>query len=469
MPLDAPVQNYANDASPASAPKPVRPAPPSPLEDASPDPVGVKRRRRMWLAGGALVLVLVVGYFTFSALNPKKADIVTAPVAKGNIELSVLATGTLEPARLVSVGAQVSGQLKKLYVDVGSVVKQGDPIADIDSTTQQNNVSNAEAGLNNVQAQRAATAANLVQAQQTLKRNKLLFDQGAVSQSDYEAAVATEKQITNQLKAQDAQIRQSGLTLATSKVNLAYTKILAPMDGTIVAVITEEGQTVNANQSAPTIVKLAQLDKMTVSAQVSEADVDKVKAGQTVYFTTLGDTRTKHFAKLRSIDPAPPSIETETSNSAAGASSTDAVYYNSLFDVDNADGALRTGMTAQVYIVQAAARQALTIPSSALGAREQDGTYDVKVVGNGGKTETRHVKIGINTNVSAQVLDGLKEGEKVVVAQTVKADKSAAAAGQRGRPGAAGGLGALGGAGGAPRGAGGAGGGGRGGGGGSRP
>jgi macrolide-specific efflux system membrane fusion protein len=445
MPLDAD-QQYADDASPLSAPKPARPSPP-PIAGAVKDEERARsgrRRRRLWIAGGAIVLLLIVGYFAFSALGSKKTEIVTTPVAKGNIELSVLATGTLEPARLVSVGAQVSGQVKKLYVDVGSVVKQGDPIADIDSTTQQNNVSNAEAGLANVQAQRAATAANLVQAQQTLKRNKLLFDQGAVSQSDYEAAVATEKQLTNQLKAQDAQIKQSSITLATSKVNLGYTKIVAPMDGTIVALITEEGQTVNANQSAPTIVKLAQLDKMTVSAQVSEADVDKVKAGQTVYFTTLGDTRTKHYAKLRSIDPAPPSIETEASSSASATSSTDAVYYNALFDVDNADGALRTGMTAQVYIVQASARQALVIPSSAIGKRVGAGTYEVKVIDDNGKTTTRNVKIGINTNVSAQVLDGLKEGEKVVVAQTVKGDKSGIADNPRGPRGPRG-LGGFGG------------------------
>jgi macrolide-specific efflux system membrane fusion protein len=443
MPLEAPTQKIADDASPASAPRPVRPVTPNANADGKAPAAASKRRRRLWMIGGGVLVLLIAGFFFFGALNPKKPQIVTAPVTKGNVELSVLATGTLEPARLVSVGAQVSGQVKKLYVDVGSVVKEGDPIADIDSTTQRNNVSNAEAGLANVQAQRAATAANLVQAQQALKRNKLLFDQGAVSQADYEAAVATEKQLTNQLRAQDAQIKQSGITLATSKVNLGYTKIVAPMAGTIVAVITEEGQTVNANQSAPTIVKLAELDKMTVSAQVSEADVDKVKAGQTVYFTTLGDTRTKHYAKLRSIDPAPPSVESEASTSSS-TSTTEAVYYNALFDVDNADGALRTGMTAQVYIVQASARQALTIPSSAIGKRGRGGAAEVQVVGDNGKIETRNVKIGINTSVTAQVLEGLKEGEKVVVAQTMKGDKSGIAANPRGPRGPRG-LGGFGG------------------------
>lgn len=434
MRLDATDQTHFDEASPA--PRPSRMTPPDPDKvaadgDAAPSTRG---SRRLWVGGAAVVVVAILGVLAFGMLTPKKPEFVTAPAHIGNIELSVLATGTLQPARLVSVGAQVSGQVKKLYVAVGSVVKEGDPIADIDSTTQRNNVSNAEAGLANVQAQRAATAANLIHAQQTLKRNKLLFDQGAVSQSDYEAAVATEKQLANQLKAQDAQIKQSRITLATSRVNLGYTKIVAPMDGTIVAVITKEGQTVNANQSAPTIVKLAQLDKMTVSAQVSEADVDKVKAGQTVYFTTLGDTRTKHYAKLRSIDPAPPSIETETGNSNSSSTTDTAVYYNALFDVDNADGALRTGMTAQVHIVQASARKTLIIPSSALGARRQDGAYEVKVVAANGAVETRAVRIGMNTNISAQVLGGLEKGDEVVVAQAGESG-SAAPDRRRGRGG----------------------------------
>ncbi|MBI1360185.1 MAG: efflux RND transporter periplasmic adaptor subunit [Alphaproteobacteria bacterium] len=408
-------------------------------------------RRRTWIAAAAIVVIVILAIIGFTVFSPKKSTLVTADVTVGNIEQSVLATGTLEPARLVSVGAQVSGQVKKLYVDLGDVVKQGDPIADIDSTTQQNTVSNAEAGLNNQQAQRAATAANLALAEQTLARDKLLYDQGAVSQAEYQSADAQAQQLRNQLKAQDAQIKQSSLTLSTAKVNLGYTKITAPMDGTIVAVITEEGQTVNANQSAPTIVKLAQLDKMTVNAQISEADVDKVKAGQTVYFTTLGDTRTRHYAKLRAIEPAPPSIETESSSSSSSSSSDAAVYYNGLFDVDNKDGSLRTGMTAQVYIVQASAKRTLLIPSSALGARSRDGTYAVKVQGAGGKIETRQVKIGIDTNVSAQVLDGLKEGEKVVVAEGGKAQPSSSSSRRRGP----GGLGGLGGGGGGRRGRGG--------------
>src|SRR5690606_16431801 len=149
------------------------------------------------------------------------------------------------------------------------------------------------------------------------------------------------------------------------KEDLGYTQIVAPMDGTIVAIVTEEGQTVNANQSAPTIVKLAKLDYMTIKAEISEADVMKVEKGQTVYFTTLGNSDKKHYAKLRQVEPAPNSINTETNNSSTSSSST-AVYYNALFDVPNEDGKLRIDMTAQVYIVLNEAKNALTVPAAAL-------------------------------------------------------------------------------------------------------
>ena len=334
----------------------------------------------------------------------------------------MLATGVLEPAKLVSVGAQASGQVKKLYVELGDTVKAGDPIADIDSRNQLNTVSNAQAGLSNVTAQRAAAQAALTEAQLSFARTERLFNAGAAAQSDYEAAQSRLANARASLAAANAQIKQANLTLNTAETNLGYTKIVAPMDGTIVAVVTEEGQTVNANQSAPTIVMLAQLDKMTVSAEISEADVEKVEAGQDVYFTTLGNSTKRHYAKLRTVAPAPASIE--STSSSASSSSASAVYYNGLFDVDNADGRLKTGMTAQVYIVQASAKDALTVPSSALERRGREG-YFAKVVKENGEIEQRAVKVGLNTNVTAQVIEGLKEGEKVVVAE-VTADQQAA-------------------------------------------
>jgi macrolide-specific efflux system membrane fusion protein len=364
--------------------------------------------------------VLVALAVMFNPFNTKKPEIVTAVVGRGDVEQTVLATGVLEPAKLVSVGAQASGQVKKLHVALGDTVRAGDPIADIDSRNQVNTVSNAQAALSNVLAQRSAAQASLTQAQLNFERQQKLYNAGAASKADYDSAQAQLANARASLAAASAQIRQANLTLNTAQTNLGYTRIVAPMDGTIVAVVTEEGQTVNANQSAPTLVMLAQLDKMTVSAEISEADVEKVNEGQDVYFTTLGDPRTKHYAKLRTVAPAPESIETAASSSA---SSTSAVYYNGLFDVDNADGKLKTGMTAQVNIVLASAKNAITVPSAALERRGRQG-YVVKVVKQNGDIEERAVKVGINTSVTAEVKSGLKEGEKVIVAEASAEQKA---------------------------------------------
>jgi macrolide-specific efflux system membrane fusion protein len=373
----------------------------------------IPRRARPWLIAG-IVAILAIGGWLVIGSGGKKPDMVTAVVTRGDIEQTVLATGVLEPSKLVNVGAQASGQVKKLHVELGDTVKAGDPIAEIDSRTQANTVSNAQASVANARAQRSAAAANLTEAQLNFDRQQRLYAEGAAAKSDFEAAQANLANARASLAASDAQIRQASLQLNTAETNLGYTKIVAPMDGTIVAIVTEEGQTVNANQSAPTIVMLAQLDRMTVSAEISEADVEKVTTGQTVYFTTLGNADERHYATLRAIAPAPTSIESQNSSSSS-ASSTSAVYYNGLFDVDNADGKLRTGMTAQVYIVQASAEDTLIVPASALERRGRNRI--VRVVGNDGKIEERPVKVGISTSVEAQVLSGLKEGEQVVVAE----------------------------------------------------
>ncbi len=377
-------------------------------------------KRRPWLLAGATI-VLVALAVTFNPFSARKAEIVTAVAGRADIEQTVLATGVLEPAKLINVGAQASGQVKKLYVALGDTVTRGDPIADIDSRTQLNTVSNAEAGLSNVMAQRSAAQASLTEAQLNFERQQRLYSGGAASKSDFDSAQARLANAKASLAAANAQIRQASLTLNTAQTNLGYTRIVAPMDGTIVAVVTEEGQTVNANQSAPTIVMLAQLDAMTVSAEISEADVEKVNEGQDVYFTTLGDANTRHYAKLRTIAPAPDSIESASSSSSSGGAS--AVYYNGLFDVDNADGKLKTGMTAQVNIVMASAKNAITVPSAAIERRGREGAF-VKVVRSNGKIEERKVKVGVNTSVSAQILEGLGEGESVVVAEVTAAQKA---------------------------------------------
>ncbi|MCS4511415.1 efflux RND transporter periplasmic adaptor subunit [Xylophilus ampelinus] len=384
-------------------------------------PRSSRTSRILRYAAAAVVFVAVaaaIRHFYFSA--PKPARFVTATATTMDLEDAVLATGTVQAFKQVSVGAQVSGQIKILHVKLGDTVKKGQPVAEIDSTTQQNNLRNAQAGLENVRAQLAAQQVALIQAELSYKRQKELLDADAGSRQDFEAAEATRNTTRANIGALQAQIRQASITAETAQVNLGYTKIASPIDGVVVALVAQQGQTVNANQTTPTIIKVAQLDTVTVKSQISEADVVKVQAGQPVYFTILGEPDRRYDAKLRTVEPAPDSILTDTTSSSSSGStstSTTAIYYNGLFDVPNPDGKLRISMTAQVSIVRAEAKGAVAIPSSALGRRERDGSYTVRVLDADGNAQPRKIKVGMNNNVNAQVTEGLVVGDKVVLGE----------------------------------------------------
>ncbi len=434
----------------------------------------------------AIVLIAAGWYF----LKPKEQppQYITAEVTQGDIESSVLATGILEATKMVSVGAQVSGQVRQMYVELGDQVKQGQLIARIDSVRQENDLKTAEASIKNQMAQLAVRQANLAKVEAEYNRQKAMYAQDATSRSELESAFASYKTAQADITAINAQIEQSRLTLATAKEDLGYTQIVAPMDGTIVAIVTEEGQTVNANQSAPTIVKLAKLDTMTIKAEISEADVMKVEEGQTVYFTTLGNNEKKIYAKLRQVEPAPNSINTDSNTS--GSSSSSAVYYNALFDVPNEDGKLRIDMTAQVYIVLDEAKNVLTIPAAAIqssnrppranrgeGSREEGSRSEanpaarpetestqgnrpaaerparlnlsdaeialieqgkaqramVRVLQADGTAKPTPVLIGLNNRATAQVIKGLKRGDQVVIADGSDTSNDAAKRGGNSR------------------------------------
>jgi len=362
--------------------------------------------------------VLGVTTYYSSGLIPAQAKISTAPAQIADIELTVLASGTIEPYKMVSVGAQASGQIKSLKVNLGDKVQASDLIAEIDATTEENALKNARAALRSLRAQRNVQVALLKQSELAFQRQKTMLDQDATSHADFESAEATLATIRAQIVSVDAQIVQGQTTLDTAVATLGYTKIRAPLNGTVVAIVAKEGQTVNANQTTPTIVKLAQLDTVTVSAEISEADVIHVWPGQKVYFTILGNPQKRYESRLRSIAPAPQSMEAELSagiGSANSGSTSTAVYYNGLFDVPNPLGELRVLMTAQVYIVLAEARHTLTVPAPTLGEPGKDGIYVVKVVDHNGKVTPRRVTIGINNHITAQVLSGLRAGEEVIV------------------------------------------------------
>ena len=442
----------------------------------------IKLSKLIIIAVVAIAIAATAWYF-FKP-EPEQNQFITADVSRGDIENSVLATGVLEATKMVSVGSQVSGQVKKMYVVLGDQVKQGQLIAQIDSIRQENELKTAEANIKNQQAQLATRQANLAKVEAEYNRQKAMYAQDATSRAELESALASFKTAQADITAVNAQIEQSRLTLSTAKEDLGYTRIVAPMDGTIVAIVTEEGQTVNANQSAPTIVKLAKLDTMTVKSEISEADVMKVEEGQTVYFTTLGNSEKKHYATLRQVEPAPNSINTESNSNTSSTSS--AVYYNALFDVPNEDGKLRIDMTAQVFIILDEAKNVLTIPASAVqtsnrpqrqrgqnpnreaGAEQPRGERSreentnnpnrparleltteerqlveqgkasigmVRVLQADGSAKPQSVLIGLNNRVTAQVMRGLKQGDKVVIADGADSSNDAAKRGARGGAG----------------------------------
>ena len=402
--------------------------------------------KKSWWAGWRLFAILGMlalaswGVYAKFIKKPPAPEVITAEVERTDLEDTVLASGTIKSERDVNVGAQVSGQIKKLHVDLGDQVKQGQLLAEIDSTTQNNTLRNAEAQVALLQAQLRAKEALYRQAEITFKRQQGLFKLDAASKAELDEAEATLATTRADINALQAQIKQANISVDTARVNLGYTRILAPIDGVVTGVIAEEGRTVNAVQSAPTIIKLSRLDSVLIKAQISEADVVRVKPGLPVYFTILGEPQKRYEAKLRAIEPSPESEQVDTSTkttTTTSSSTTAAVYYNGLFEVPNPDGKLRVAMTAQVFIVLAKADEVLAIPSSALGKRnKKDDTYAVRVLegepGSVQRVVDRQVKVGLNNRVQAQVLSGLKEGERVVVGE---ASAGGSSAGSRRPPG----------------------------------
>lgn len=376
---------------------------------------------------GLLLAAAVMGIWIGVAQSNSGPELATASVTIGDLEQTVLAVGRLHPKELVAVGAQVSGQVKRLHVALGQPVKTGDLIAEVDDQPQRISMRNAQAAATSLQAQLAARRAALAQAELAFERQEALLAAEATARSDHEAAKAALETARAEARSLEAQIEQAHTQIETARINLAYTRIVAPMDGVVVAIVTKQGQTLNSFQTTPTIVMLAKLDVMTVRAEIAEADVQKVERGQQVTFTTLGDKRDKYVAQIERVEIAPTSIVNEVGGAgAAGAggssgtpTSSRAIYYNAVFDVPNPKGQLRPSMTAQVSVLISRLRQTLLVPTAALGERDAHDAYTVRVVDPRGRVSARQVRIGVRTNATAQVLSGLQSGDAVLIGETV--------------------------------------------------
>jgi macrolide-specific efflux system membrane fusion protein len=438
----------------------------SPIRDIDASPPRPKARAKRSARRPLLIVIflcLIAGggaYWYFGTGSDPAGQPVIATAARGDIEDVVTAVGNLTPLTSVDVGAQVSGQLTKLSVKIGDDVQKGALLAEIDTAVAAAKVDADAAQLRNLQAQLAEKQSQLALAKVQAERQSRLMADNATSQDAYDTAEATAKVADAQVKSVEAQISQSQSTLKADTATLSYSKIYAPMAGTVTAIPAKEGQTLNANQSAPLILTIADLSTMTVSTQVSEADVPKLHIGMDAYFTTLGNAGRRYSGKLRQILPTPTVVN-------------NVVLYTALFDVANANRQLMTQMTAQVFLVRAAAKNAITVPVAALnftggraagragttaneaggqvargprnsaGGRNGGGRagrggdgFDptamstpraatVTVVNDDGMQDTRNVTVGVTDRVTAEILSGLSEGENVIAGTQTASTRAA--------------------------------------------
>jgi macrolide-specific efflux system membrane fusion protein len=392
--------------SAAPEPTPTTPAttrPATPPGDRHPKLRALLHRRSIWLI--AALIVACAGWFgyhwTFGKATVRYS---TASVERGDVESTVVAAGIVQPFNYVDVGAQTSGKLKSLKVKRGDQVEKDQLLAEIDPILAATALASDRAALDNMTSQHALKQAQLALTTLQADRNDTLYAHELISANDRDITRAAYKVAFADAASLTAQIKEATAAVNTGKANLGYTKITAPMGGEIVSISLLEGQTLNANQSAPNILRIGDIDTVTVWAQVSEADIVRVKPGLDVYFTILGDS-VRWNGTVRQILPTPELIN-------------NVVFYDVLFDIPNPKRELKIQMTAQVFIVLARAKGVLLIPAAAIGNAGEGTEARVQVLKDDGKVESRTIKIGIKSEISAEVTDGLMEKERVVIGQT---------------------------------------------------
>jgi membrane fusion protein, macrolide-specific efflux system len=386
----------------------------------------LRKTRKKLIGILAVAAIAAGGWYWYGAAAQKQQQEFARPVAvtRGTIEEVVTAQGKLEAKQYVDVGTQVSGQLKKIHVEIGDPVSKGQLLAEIDPRVYQAQVEAGEARLNSLRAQLNEQRAQAVLAEQNLKRNQNLIAVNAVSRQALQETESQAAVAKAQVDAFVAQIQETESNLKASRTNLSYTKIYAPMAGTVTTLPTKEGQTLNANQSAPTIMQIANLDIMTVRAQVAEADVNRLRENMPGYFTTLGDSERRWQGKVRQIQPSPQIVN-------------DVVLYDVLIDVNNEGRRLMTGMTTQVFFILGKAENAVIVPAEVLTRpapkedNEKGKAYRISVASGENGREQRTIHVGLQTRTQAEVTAGLEEGERIYLNRPAGAPNRTAGAQQQ--------------------------------------
>lgn len=372
-------------------------------------------KNRVVLIVVILALFGVGAYFIFFNDN-EKITYLTQKVKKIDISQTIEAVGKVYAKDQVDVGAQVSGQIIKLYVDVGSHVKQGDLIAQIDKDKQQNDLDITKAQLESAKANLESKKVALEIASKQYQREQKLYAAKASSLENLEMQKNNYYSLKASVAELNAQVIQLEITLKNAKKDLDYTTITAPIDGVVINVAVDEGQTVNANQNTPTIVRIANLDEMEIKMEIAEADVNKIKIGTELEFSLLNDPQKTYRASIASIDPADTEVsDSSSSYSSSSSSSSNAIYYYAKFYVQNKDNFLRIGMSIQNEIVIASVKDVIAVPTYAI--KNDAKGYYVEILQNQ-KAVKKYVKFGIKDSINTQILEGVDENEELIISSS---------------------------------------------------
>lgn len=378
-----------------------------------------------------LLIVAAAGFAVYKHMFAKEqVSYITEKVSRKTINKVVNATGEVKAVELVTVGAQASGKIEKLYVSIGQEVKKGDMIAQIDSTTQTNAVEENKAKLNSLNAQLNAAKVSLRIAQKQYDRMQKLRTNDAASEEDFENSQDSYETAKAKVTELESSIAESEISLNTAQTNLGYTKITAPLDGTVVSIPVKEGQTVNAAMNTPTIVQIADLSKMEILIEISEGDIANVKQGAKVTYSILGNSKDIKETTLKAIDPGLTLLTNGEYGEVVGSS--EAIYYYGRLVVPNESGDLRIGMTTQTVIYVDEAKDVLSIPVLAL--RTDKSEPYVNILTSSGVQE-RPIQTGVSDGLNIEVKYGLQEGDEVIIAQlsaSEVSDKVAQIKGPRG-------------------------------------
>ncbi|MEH8026468.1 efflux RND transporter periplasmic adaptor subunit [Gallibacterium anatis] len=365
------------------------------------------------ILGIAVVLIILAAIYYFNLQSQPKTTYLTETAKYSDIQQTVVATGTVRSSNRVEVGARVSGKVEKILVKLGQKVKKGELIAELDSITQENTLNSAQAQLAAYKAQLVAAQTAYRVANSNFQRIAKLYKRKASSLDDYENAQNNLDSAKANVEQIQAQIKQSEIEVNTAATNLNYTKITSPIDGTVISIPVSVGQTVNANQTTPTIIQVADLNTMLIKPEISEGDITKIKPGMKVQFTTLAEPDEIYQAEIASVDPA---LTTLTDNEySESVSDTNAIYYYANVLVPNPEHKLQIGMTTQNTIITAQKQHVLVVPTLAI--QKRNGQNSVQIL-DGDKVVEKVVQIGLHDDINTEILSGLNEGDNVILSQS---------------------------------------------------